>query len=69
MRTRNKALIITGVALMVVALIAFLLGGYFAGWDFAAFFKSATFVWICVLFGIYGLTAGAILIRDKINSI
>ena len=67
MNTRNKALIITGVILLVVALAVFLVGGQIAGWDFVAFFKSQFFVWICVLLGIYILGVVVILVKDKIN--
>lgn len=68
MNTRNKALIITSIAVLVIAAIVFLIGGWLAGWDFAAFFKSMTFVWILVLIGIYVLVVGVILIRDWIEN-
>ena len=69
MRNRNKALIITGAILLVVALIVFLVGGAIAGWDFVAFFKSQTFMWICILVGIYVIAVVAIIIYDKIKSL
>lgn len=68
MNTRNKALIITSISVLVIAVIVFLIGGWLAGWDFAAFFKSMTFVWILVLIGIYVLVVGVILIRDWIEN-
>ena len=69
MKTRNKALIITGVILLVVALAVFLIGGWLAGWDFAAYFKSASFVWLCVLVGLYVLAVVSLIIYDKIKSL
>lgn len=67
MGTRNKALIITGVVLFVVAIGMFLIGGWIAGWDFAAYFGSPAFVWLCVILGLYLLGVLAIVILDKIN--
>lgn len=67
MGNRNKALIITGVILLVVATIIFLIGGWIAGWDFVAYFKSPAFVWLCVIIGLYVLGVLAIVILDKIN--
>lgn len=69
MNTRNKALIITGIILLVVALAVFLIGGWLAGWDFAAYFKSPAFVWLCVILGLYLLGVGAILIYEKIKNL
>lgn len=69
MSIRNKALIITGIILLVLSLIIFLIGGWIAGWDFAAFFTSQTFVWICVLVGVYLLAVVGILIWDKVNKL
>ena len=69
MNTRNKALIITGVILLIIALAVFIGGGLLAGWDFMAFFHSQTFVWICVLVGMYILTVVAIIIADKIRKL
>lgn len=69
MNTRNKALIITGVLLLAVALVVFLIGGWLAGWDFAAYFKSNAFVWLCVILGLYVLGVGAILIFEKIKNL
>ena len=67
MNTRNKALIITGVILLVVALVVFLIGGWLAGWDFVAYFKSQSFVWICVLVGVYFLSVVLIIVYEKIK--
>ena len=67
MNTRNKALIITGIAALVIALAAFLIGGAVAGWDFAAFFRSQTFLWICIFVAIYFIVAGAIIIKELID--
>ena len=69
MNTRNKALIITGILLLVVALAVFLIGGWIAGWDFAAYFKSSAFVWLCVLVGLYAIAVISILIYDKIKKL
>lgn len=67
MNTRNKALIITGVILLAVALVVFLVGGYLAGWDFVAYFKSQNFVWLCVVVGVYLVLVSIVLIRDRIE--
>lgn len=67
MENKNKALIITGVILFGVAIAIFLIGGWIAGWDFVAFFKSPAFVWLCVIVGIYIIGVSAIVILDKIN--
>ena len=67
MNNRNKALIITSAILLVVALAVFLIGGWMAGWDFEAFFKSQFFIWICVLVGIYILGVIVIFAMDEIN--
>jgi len=69
MNNRNKALIITGVILLVVALAVFLVGGWLAGWDFVAYFKSAAFVWLCVLLGLYALAVIAICVYEKIKNL
>lgn len=67
MNTRNKALIITGIILLVVALVVFLIGGWLAGWDFIAYFKSQSFVWLCVLVGVYILSVVSIIVYEKIK--
>lgn len=69
MGNRNKALIITGVILLVVALAVFIIGGWIAGWDFGAFFTSPAFIWICVLIGLYTLGVIGLLVYDKINKL
>ena len=68
MNTRNKSLIITGIIVLVCALVAFLTGGWIAGWDFIAFFKSSTFMWIMILVGIYALVVAVILVRDWLKN-
>ena len=67
MNTRNKALIITGIILLFVALVVFLIGGWLAGWDFIAYFKSQSFVWLCVLVGVYILSVVSIIVYEKIK--
>lgn len=67
MGTRNKALIITGVILFVISIGVFLIGGWIAGWDFGAYFRSPAFVWLCVILGLYLLGISVIFILDKIN--
>lgn len=69
MNTRNKALVITGLLLLVVALAVFLIGGWLAGWDFLAYFKSQAFVWLCVLVGLYVLAVVSFLAYDKIKKL
>lgn len=64
MKTRNKALIITGVIVFVVGLVLFLIVALINGWDFIAFFHSNTFIWICVLIGIYILFAITLLVKE-----
>lgn len=67
MNTRNKALIITGCVLLVVALVVFLVGGYLAGWDFVAYFKSQNFIWLCIVVGVYLLTVLTVMVNDRIG--
>lgn len=69
MSNRNKGLIITGVALLIVALIVFLVGGYLAGWDFKAWFVSNQAIWVYVLVGIYILVVGIIFMFDYIKKL
>lgn len=64
MKTRNKALIITGVIVFAIGLVLFLIGALINGWDFIAFFHSHTFIWICVLLGIYVLFAIILLVKE-----
>lgn len=68
MKTRNKVLIITGIIVLLCALFVFLIGGWIAGWDFAGFFTSSVFVWICVLVGLYAVVVAAYLIKDWIDN-
>lgn len=67
MNTRNKALIVTGVVLLAVALVVFLVGGYLAGWDFVAYFKSQNFIWLCIMVGVYLAMVSIVLIHDRIG--
>lgn len=67
MNTRNKALIITGCVLLAVALVVFLVGGYLAGWDFVAYFRSQNFIWLCIVVGVYLLTVIAVMVHDRIG--
>ena len=67
MNTRNKALIITGCLLLAVALVVFLVGGYLAGWDFVAYFRSQNFIWLCIVVGVYLVLVSIVLIHDRIG--
>ena len=67
MKARNKLLIITGIGLLVLSAILFIVAGLIAGWDFASFFKSNQFVWIIVVVIVYLVVAGFILIYDRLN--
>ena len=69
MNTRNKSLIIVGAVLLFLALAIFIGSGLIAGWDFVAFFHSQTFVWICLLIGIYLIAVVAVIIYDKIRNL
>lgn len=69
MKSRNKPFIIAGVILLVLALAVFLIGGVIAGWDFAAFFRSQAFVWICVFLGAYLFGIIAMIIIDRIKKL
>ena len=69
MKGRNKPFIIAGIILLVIALAVFLIGGAIAGWDFAAFFHSNDFVWICVFLAIYVFVVVALFIKDRIKRI
>lgn len=68
MSTRNKSLIITGCLILVCALIAFLVGGWVAKWDYAAFFQGPIFMWICILVGVYVVGIGAYLLMDWVKN-
>lgn len=68
MNNRNKALIITGVIIVTLAFALLMVGGWLAGWDFAAYFRSPSFIWLCVLVGVYALTVAAVLIRDWLDN-
>ena len=67
MNTRNKALIATGIIVFVLGVIVFLVGGYLAGWDFAAYFQSSAFVWVAVLVGMYVLAVAVVLVKDWLD--
>lgn len=69
MNKRNKALIITGIILLVVALAVFLIGGWLAGWDFAAYFQSPAFAWVFVIFILYLISVIAIVLFEKIKNL
>lgn len=69
MNKRNKNVIIFGAVLLGVALGIFLLSLVISGYDFNAFFHSNSFIWICVIIGIYVIGVVAILIMDKINKL
>lgn len=69
MNTRNKVLIITGIILLFVALIIFLIGGYLAGWDYAKWFTSSQAIWIYLFIGLYGITVLGIIVSDKIKGL
>jgi hypothetical protein len=66
---KNKAIIITGILLLIVSLIIFLLAGYLAGWDFAAWFTSSQAIWIYVLIGLYVFGVIVLLVVEKIKNL
>ena len=65
MNNRNKGILITGILVLIGAIIAFVVGGWLAGWDFAAFFKSHLFIWICVLVGVFSYQILSLLYGTK----
>lgn len=67
MNTRNKALIITGVILLIIALIVFSIAGYLSGWDIKEWVKSPSFIWVCVILGLYFIGVLSLFVMDKIN--
>ena len=69
MNGRNKALIITGIALFLVAAVIFLVAGAIAGWDFIGFFRSQTFIWLCVAFALYAMVVVCVVVTDKIKKL
>lgn len=69
MESRNKALIATGILLLIAALAAFLVGGYISGWDFVAFLVSPTAVWIYAFIALYLFAVLAFIIYDRITKI
>ena len=68
MNNRNKSILITGILVLIGAIIAFVVGGWLAGWDFIAFFKSHLFIWICVLVGVYLIVTGSILVKSWVDN-
>lgn len=64
MKIRNKAIIITGLIVFALGLILFLISAIINGWDLIAFLHSQTFIWICVLFGVYVLFIIFIFVKD-----
>ena len=64
LKTRNKALIITGLIIFGLGLILFLIGGIISGWDMIAFIHSQTFIWICVLIGLYVVFSAFLIVKD-----
>ena len=69
MNNRNKALIITSAIMIVVATVCFLVGGFLAGWDFTAYFRSNAFIWLCVLVGLYVVAIGIVVVKDKVSKL
>lgn len=69
MKARNKALIIFGIILLVVAVVMFFMTGYMAGWDIAGWFKSNMAMWCYIILSFAVLIFGYIIIKDKINRI
>lgn len=69
MNARNKGLAITGIIVLVLAGLLIILGGWLAGWDFAAYFRGQAFMWTCILIGAYAIAVAAILIIDKVKSL
>ncbi len=67
MNTRNKALIITGVILLIIALIVFSIAGYLSGWNIEEWVKSPSFIWVCVILGLYFIGVVSLFVMDKIN--
>jgi len=69
MNKRNLTLIITGCILLAIGIISYLVGGYLAGWDFIAWFKSKQAIWIYSLIVIYIIVVLIVIIKDKVNKI
>ena len=69
MKGRNKLVIITGLLLLVVALIVFLIAGYLAGWDIAGWFESQMAIWCYVLVGLYLIFVALIFIKEWVDKL
>lgn len=50
---KNIILYTTMSIILVVGIVLFVVGGYFAGWDFIAWFKSPYAIWVYFLVGVY----------------
>ena len=46
---KRKTLIITCIVIGIIALVAYLVGGYLAGWDIIGYMKSPTFLLISMI--------------------
>ena len=69
MGNRNKCLIITSIVLIGVALVIFLASLIITGFNFIAWFKSPTFLWVCVILGLYLIGVLALIIWEKISKL
>ena len=69
MSTRNKGLILTGIILLAVSAAVFIIGFWLQGFNFAAFFKSQTFIISIALIVIYVIAVLALIIYDKIKKL
>lgn len=67
MRTRNKALIIVGVVLGIIAIILFIIGGWLSGWDIVAWFKSSQAMICFAIFGVYSFVIIGFMCADMIR--
>lgn len=68
-KNRNKILILIGIAFIIVALIALVVGYTLAGEDVIGWFSSRWAIIIYVIGGIYLLIAIGLIIFDKVKNL
>ena len=69
MKNRNKGIIITCVIILVIGLIALLVGGYFAGWDFKAGLTSPYAITGYILVGLGAIVGFFAFLKNRNNKL
>lgn len=66
---KKKLYIISLITFLIIGTTLFLIGGYFAGWDFKAWFVSPTAMWAYILLFLYVMAIVFIEGREKIKKL